>query len=64
MRNAIKSAMAIGIVALGLSVSGCNSGSANATAEKEPDPAELTAAAIDQEAAKAPAAPEEKAPAK
>ena len=63
MNNAIKGAMAAGLVALGFSVSGCNSSSANAAAEKSPDPAEAAAAALDKEMAQ-PAPPAEMAPEK
>lgn len=49
MNYAIKGAMAIGLVALGFNLSGCNSTAANAAPEKVLDPAEAAAAALDQE---------------
>ena len=63
MKYAMKGAMAVGLVALAFNLGGCNSSTANATAEKSPDPAEAAAAAMDREAAKA-AAPAEQPPAK
>lgn len=61
MNNAIKGAMAAGLIALGFGVSGCNSSSANAAAEMSPDPAEAAAAALDKEYSR-PAPPAEPAP--
>ena len=58
MMNAKKFGMIAGILALGFSVSACGTSSANPAAEKAPDAAEMTAAAIDQAAP----APVENAP--
>jgi hypothetical protein len=59
MKNLIKGAMLASVVTLGLSLSACGSESANASAAATPDPAEQTAASIDQGA---PGAPQEAPP--
>lgn len=63
MKYPMKGAMAVGLVALAFNLGGCNSSTANATAEKSPDPAEAAAQAMDREAAQA-ASTAEQPPAK
>lgn len=59
MKNVMKAAVIVSIATLGLSLGGCNSGPANANAAATPDPAEQTAASIDQAAPAAAPAPSE-----
>lgn len=61
MKKAMKGAAIVALATLGFGLSACGNDSTAARAAADPDPADLTAAAIDQEAAAA-GVPTEAAP--